>query len=44
MFGTKEKRACFRHKEPAWERILRSQWENKERPDDLCLGKAKAKG
>lgn len=44
MFGTKEKRVCFRHKEPAWERILRSQRENKGRPAHLHLGKAKAKG
>lgn len=44
MFGTKEKRVCFRHKEPAWERILRSQQENTGRPAHLHLGKAKAKG
>lgn len=46
MFGTKGERACVRHKEPAWERILKSQLENKGRTGDLCFeqGKAKAKG
>lgn len=30
MFGTKDKRACFRHKEPAWERMRKSQRETGE--------------